>query len=82
MAGTVSGYGLDDRAIEVRSPAEVTLTSMSRPALGATQTPARWILGSFPPQVGQSVTLTIHPHLVTIEEKELYILSPQTASWV
>jgi hypothetical protein len=36
----VSGYGLDERAIEVRSPAEAKrifpLTSVSRPALGPT----------------------------------------------
>jgi hypothetical protein len=38
----VSGYGLDDRVIEVRSPAEARLfhlTSASRPALGPTQPP-------------------------------------------
>jgi hypothetical protein len=36
----VSDYGLDDRAIEVRSPAGARifpLTSVSRPALGPTQ---------------------------------------------
>jgi hypothetical protein len=37
----VSGYGLNDRTIEVRSPAEAKmtfpLTSVSRPALGPTQ---------------------------------------------
>jgi hypothetical protein len=40
----VSGYGLDDRAIEVRSPADVKdfrLASVSRPALGPIQTPVR-----------------------------------------
>jgi hypothetical protein len=38
----VSGYGLDDRAIEVRSPAEAKwffLQPLSRPALGSTQPP-------------------------------------------
>jgi hypothetical protein len=47
-----SDYGLDDRAIEVRSPAEVRkffpLTSVPRPALGPTQPPVQWVLGSFP----------------------------------
>jgi hypothetical protein len=44
----VSGYGLDDRAIEVRSPAEAkrsfALASVSRPALGPTQPPLQWVL--------------------------------------
>jgi hypothetical protein len=44
----VSDYGLDDRAIGVRSPAEAkdfSLTSVSRPALGPTQPPVQWVLG-------------------------------------
>jgi hypothetical protein len=40
-------YGLDDRAIEVRSPAEARgffpLSSVSRPALGPTQPPVQWV---------------------------------------
>jgi hypothetical protein len=47
----VSGYGLDDRAIEVRSPAEAkiifSLASMYRPALGSTKPPVRCVPGSF-----------------------------------
>jgi hypothetical protein len=42
----VSGYGLDDRAIGVRSPAKqriFPLTSVSRPALGPTQPPVQWV---------------------------------------
>jgi hypothetical protein len=44
----VSGYGLDERAIEVRSPAEAKgffpLASVSRPALGPTQPPVQWVM--------------------------------------
>jgi hypothetical protein len=60
----LSGYGLDDRVIQVRSPAEakgfLPLASGSRPALGPIQHPVQWILGSFP----RGVTLTTHTHLV------------------
>jgi hypothetical protein len=48
---TVSGYGLDDRTIEVRSPAEAKgfpVTSVSRPALGPIQPPVQWVRCSFP----------------------------------
>jgi hypothetical protein len=42
----MSGYGLDDRAIGIRSPAGqriFPLTSVSRPALGPTQLPVQWV---------------------------------------
>jgi hypothetical protein len=42
----VSGYGLGDRAIEVRSRQrrkDFLLTSVSRPALGPTQRPVQWV---------------------------------------
>jgi hypothetical protein len=53
----VSGYGLDDRAIEVRSPAETK---------GPTQPSVQWVPGVLSPGLkrGRGVTLTIHPHLV------------------
>jgi hypothetical protein len=44
----VSGYGLEDREIEVRSPAGARifpLASVSRPALGPTQPPVQWVSG-------------------------------------
>jgi hypothetical protein len=45
----VSGYGLDDRAIEVRSPAGAA--SVSRPALEPTQPPVQWVPGVLSPGV-------------------------------
>jgi hypothetical protein len=50
----VSDYGLDDRAIGVRSPAEAKdfpLASVSRPALGPTQPPVQWVPGVLSPGV-------------------------------
>jgi hypothetical protein len=57
----VSYYGLDDRAIDVRSPA-----SVSRPDLRPTQPPVQWVLGVLSPGIkrGRGVTLTTHPHLL------------------
>jgi hypothetical protein len=69
-ASRVSDYGLDDRTIETRSPAEAEeifpLASVSIPALGPTQPPVEWVLVVLPPVVKSSrgVTLTTHSHLV------------------
>jgi hypothetical protein len=65
----VSDYGLDDRAIGVRSPAgakDFPLSSVSRPALGPTQPPVQWVPGVLSPGVkrGRGVMLTTHPYLV------------------
>jgi hypothetical protein len=65
----VPDYGLDDRAMGIRSPAEAKgflLVSVSRPALGPTQPPVQWVPGVLSPGVKRcrGVTLTTHPHLV------------------
>jgi hypothetical protein len=66
---TVSGYRLDERAIEVRCPTEAKgffpLTSVSRPAVGPTQPPIQWVPrgGVLSPGIKrvQGVTLTSQP---------------------
>jgi hypothetical protein len=50
----VSNYGLDDRAIEVRSPAgakDFSSILVSRPALGPTQPPVQGVPGVLSPGV-------------------------------
>jgi hypothetical protein len=76
----VTGYGLDDLPIEVRSPAEA---SVSRPALAPTQPPVQWVPAILSPGVkcGRGVTLTSHPHLVSRTSRS-YTSSPsQAPSW-
>jgi hypothetical protein len=65
----VSGYGLDDRAIEVRSPTGAEDFSSSlcfQTGSEATQPPIQWVPWVLSPGVkrGRGVTLTSHPHLV------------------
>jgi hypothetical protein len=65
----VSGYGLDDPAIDVdprQRKKDSSSTSVSRPAMGPTQPPAQWVPGVLSPGVkrGRGVTLTTQPHLV------------------
>jgi hypothetical protein len=80
---TVSGYWFDDRAIEVRSPAEakefIFVASVSRPALGPTQHPVQCVPGVLSPELKYSrgVTLTTYPHLVPRSRmSRSYISSP------
>jgi hypothetical protein len=62
----VSGYGLDDWAIEVLSPAEARDTSSGLCVqTGSGAHPASCTMGPFPGvKHSRSVTLTTHPHLV------------------
>jgi hypothetical protein len=63
----MSDYGLNDRAFEVRSPAEAKdLVSVSRPALGPSLPSVQWVPGVLSPGLkrGRGVTLTTHPPLM------------------
>jgi hypothetical protein len=65
----VSGYGLDDRAIEVRSPAEAKdFSSNLCVQTGSGARPGSYPIATGGPFLGlkrgQGVTLTTHPYLV------------------
>jgi hypothetical protein len=62
----VSDYRLEDRATEVRSPAEVKDFSSNLCVQTNCEAHRASCMGSFPLGVkrGRAVTLTIHPHLV------------------
>jgi hypothetical protein len=82
----VSDYGLDYRAIGVRSSAGAkdffSPSSVSRPALRPTQPPVQWVPGVLSPGVkrGRGVTLTTHHYLVPRSRmSRSYISSPPQA---
>jgi hypothetical protein len=48
-SGIALGYGLDDWGFDSRQRLGIFLfTTVSRPALGPTQTPIHWVLGALP----------------------------------
>jgi hypothetical protein len=83
----VSGYGLDDRAIEVRSPAgakDFSCILCVQTGSGAHQPRVQWVPGVLSPGVkrGRDVTLTTYPHLVSRSRmSRSYTLSPQAPPW-
>jgi hypothetical protein len=83
----VSDYGLEDRAIEVRSPTGAEDFSSS-PCVqtGSGAHPASYPMGTgvLSPGVkrGRGVTLTTHPHLVPrLSMSRSYTSSPQAPPW-
>jgi hypothetical protein len=58
----VSGYGLEDRAKEVQSPAEEKLYFLQPLCLGPTHPTVQWVPEVLSPRVkhGRGVTLTTH----------------------
>jgi hypothetical protein len=83
----VSGYGLEDRAIEVRSRQRqeiFPLTSVSRPALGSTQPPVQLVPGVLSPggkaRSGRDAGHSPLSSAEVVNERELYFLSPQAPS--
>jgi hypothetical protein len=75
--GTATDYGLDGPGIEIRWGRD--LPHLSRPALGSSQSPVKWVPGlSRGVESGRGVTLTPHPLLVPRSKNrvKLYIYSP------
>jgi hypothetical protein len=83
----VSGYGLDDRAIEVRSPAGAKDFSCSLCVqTGSGAHPASCTMGTGGPFPGAKARLgrdADHSPLSSaqVENEELYLLSPKAPSW-
>jgi hypothetical protein len=79
------GYGLEDRGFESRQGLGVFLfTVASRPALGPTQPPIRWVPGALSLGVKWSGRESDHSPPSSAEVKEcveLYLPSSDTSSW-
>jgi hypothetical protein len=77
----VSGYGLDDRAMEFRSPAEVKGFSCSLCVYtGSGAHPAPCTMGTGGPFPGAKARLITHPHLVPRSRmSRSYTFSPTSA---
>ena len=81
VVSIVTGYRLNDLGIKIWLGRD--FLHPSRPALGPTWPPIRWVLGLFFMQSGQCLALTTHSHLTPrLREKvELYLYSSSGPSW-
>jgi hypothetical protein len=84
----VSGYGLDDRSIEVRSPAEaIGFSSNLCVQTGSGAHPASCTMGTGGPfpgtkaRPGRDADHSLPSSAEVANEQELYLLSPQAPPW-
>jgi hypothetical protein len=78
--GIATGYGLNDRVFGVRFPAGagIFLDTISRPALGPTQPPIRWVLRALSLSIKRPGRESDHSHLVPRSKNEWsYTSTPQ-----
>jgi hypothetical protein len=84
--GVVTGYGLDDRMIEVRFPVGLGIflfTTPSRPTLRPTQPPIQWVAGALSLGVKREEREADHSHPSSADVKECvdpYLHSSSTSS--
>jgi hypothetical protein len=84
VVGIATGYGLDDRGVEVRVPVGSRIFSTSsRVALGSTQPPLRWIQGALSPEIKRPGLEANHSPPTVAEVKQMwsYTSITHTPSW-
>jgi hypothetical protein len=74
VVGIATGYGLDDRGVEVRVPVQSRIFSTSpRPVLGPTQLPIQWVPGAISPGVRRPEPEADHSPPANPEVKKMWI---------
>jgi hypothetical protein len=76
VVGIATGYGMDNRGVEVRFPVGSRIFSSphrQRPALGLTQTPIRWVPGALSPGVKRQRREAEHSAPAIAEVKKMWI---------
>jgi hypothetical protein len=84
LSGIALRYGLDDRGLEYRKGLGIFLfTTMSRPAVGPTQPPVRWVPQALSPGVKRPGREADHslPSSPEVKNAWSYIHYPNTPSW-
>jgi hypothetical protein len=74
VLGIATGYGLDDRGVEVQVGWRIFLFSTSsRSDLGSTQPPIQWLTGALPPGVKRPGREADHSPPASAEVKKMWI---------
>jgi hypothetical protein len=84
VVGIATGYGLDDGGVGVSSPGRIKnflFSTSSRPVLGSTKPPIRWVMGALFPEVKRPGREVDHSPKTTAEVKKtcIYTSTPPYA---